>query len=38
VFAPQGPVLAAYVTANSVVPLPFKEQIEQALQRPAICM
>ncbi|KAG2452838.1 hypothetical protein HYH02_002184 [Chlamydomonas schloesseri] len=33
-----GPVLAAYLTANNIIELPFKQQVEVALQRRAICM
>ncbi|PNW87193.1 hypothetical protein CHLRE_02g112650v5 [Chlamydomonas reinhardtii] len=33
-----GPVLAAYLTANNILQLPFKEQLEAQLQRRAICM
>ncbi|KAG2436214.1 hypothetical protein HXX76_006526 [Chlamydomonas incerta] len=33
-----GPVLAAYLTANNIIALPFKDSLEAALQRRAICM
>lgn len=31
-------MLAAYLTANNILQLPFKEQLEAQLQRRAICM
>lgn len=34
----QGPLIAMYATANDVIPMPYKERIEAALQRQAIRM
>lgn len=33
-----GPVISAYAAANGMLPLPFKDRIEEALDRRAICM
>ncbi|GLI69913.1 hypothetical protein VaNZ11_014608 [Volvox africanus] len=33
-----GPIIAMYATANDVIPLPYKERIEAALNRPSISM
>lgn len=33
-----GPLITMYCTSNNVLPFPFKESIESALQRRALCM